>query len=147
MSEAVTDEEYRELLRSRDALRRFLRWSGEGARAAGLTPSQHQLLLAIRGNGNPSGPTIAQAAAHLLLRHHSAVELVDRAVGAGVIIRRRDSGDGRAVRLALTPLGEARLEALTQPHLDELRWFAALLGPIWHEPGAPADAVLARATE
>ena len=138
MPDAVADEEYRELLRFRDGLRRFLRWSSERARAEGLTPTQHQLLLAIRGHEDPSGPTIATVANHLLLRHHSAVELVDRAVAAGLVVRRRDAGDGRAVRLALTPLGTRKLEALSQLHIEELRWLAGLLGPAWTEPGVVA---------
>ena len=136
MSEAVSGEEYRELLRFRDGLRRFLRWSAEQARAEGLTPAQHQLLLAIRGDDDPRGSTISALAGHLLLRHHSAVELVDRAVAAELVVRRRDTGDGRSVRLSLTPLGAAKLEALTPVHVEELRRLAERLGPIWEEPGA-----------
>jgi DNA-binding MarR family transcriptional regulator len=138
MSEAVSEGEYQELLRFRDGLRRFLRWSAERARSEGLTPTQHQLLLAIRGDGDAAGPTIARVADHLLLRHHSAVELVDRAVAAGLVVRRRDTGDGRAVRLALTPLGRRKLEALSQLHAEELRWLTSLLGPVWAEPGPVA---------
>ena len=69
------------LLEFRTGLRRFLHWSEEQARAAGLTAAQHQLLLAVRGHDG--GPTIGEVAEQLLLRHHSAVELVDRAERPG----------------------------------------------------------------
>ena len=75
----IDDADYRRLLEFRTGLRRFLHWSEEQARAAGVTPAQHQLLLAIRGHDG-AGPTIGDVADYLLLRHHSAVGLVDRAV-------------------------------------------------------------------
>jgi DNA-binding MarR family transcriptional regulator len=131
MARKISDRQYRELLRFRDGLRAFLWWSGRRAEAEGLTPNQHQLLLVIRADADPGGPTIGEVAAHLLLRHHSAVELVDRAVAAGLIRRRTDAGDGRVVRLELSPLGKAKLEALTAQHLEELRRFAARLRPVW----------------
>ena len=133
-SEEVGDRQYQELLRFRDGLRRFLHWSAQRARAEGLTPTQHQLLLAIRGHEDGDGPTIRNVADHLLLRHHSVVELIDRAVAAGLVVRERPfPGDGRAVRLRLTPLGEAKLEALTALHVEELGWFAARIVPLGEE--------------
>ena len=127
----LTDADYRKLLDFRDGLRRFLRWSEEQARAVGLTPAQHQLLLAIRGHDDPLGPTIGDVASHLMLRHHSAVELIDRAQGAGLVERELDPHDHRAVRLRLTRDGSARLAALTTQHLDELRRLEPRLRPIW----------------
>jgi DNA-binding MarR family transcriptional regulator len=115
----LTDGDFRELLRFRDALRRFQRWSEGEAAAAGLTPAQHQLLLAVRGHDGD--PTIGDVADHLMLRHHSAVELVDRAERAGLLRRRPDPDDRRVVHLELTADGEAHLEALSAAHLDELR--------------------------
>src|SRR5689334_7053556 len=109
----LRDADYQRLLGFRTALRRFLRWSESEARAAGLTPAQHQLLLAVRGHDDPAGPTIGELAEYLLLRHHSVVELVDRAVGAGLARRRRDEEDNRVVRLRLTPDGERAIEDLT----------------------------------
>ena len=114
-------EDYEKLLGFRTALRRFLRWSESEARAAGLTPAQHQLLLAVRGHPDAAGPTIGELADYLLLRHHSVVELVDRAVGAGLARRRRDEGDNRVVRLQLTADGERAIEDLALLHLEELR--------------------------
>ncbi len=113
-----TDADYERLLAVRDGLRRFLHWSETQATEAGLTPAQHQLLLAIRGHGEP--PSVGDVAAHLLLKHHSAVELVDRAERAGLVRRAADPGDQRVVRLALTPRGEEHLEALAAAHLDQL---------------------------
>jgi DNA-binding MarR family transcriptional regulator len=116
----VTDADYRRLLEFRTGLRRFLRWSEARARAAGLTPAQHQLLLAIRGHGGDGDPTIGDVAASLLLRHHSAVGLVDRAADAGLVRRRHDPDDQRVVRLRLTPRGARILETLSGQHLAEL---------------------------
>lgn len=119
-----TDEDYAHLLALRTGLRRFLGWSERRARAAGLTPAQHQLLLAIRGHGEPQGPTISQAAAYLQLRHNSAVELVDRAVGAGLISRETDAARASVVRLRLTESGRNALAALSELHLQELAHLA-----------------------
>ncbi len=66
-----------------------------------------------------------------MLRHHSAVELIDRAVGAGLVVRHTDGDDRRVVRLGLTPEGARRLEALTTLHLDELSRLAPGLAPLW----------------
>jgi DNA-binding MarR family transcriptional regulator len=114
----LTDVEFADLLRFRDALRRFQRWSEDQARAAGLTPAQHQLLLAIRGH--VGDPTIGDIAAHLLLRHHSAVELADRAEHSGLVRRTADDEDHRVIRLVLTRKGEQRLASLAALHLAEL---------------------------
>lgn len=116
----LTDAQYRELLAFRTALRRFTRWSEDQATALGLTPAQHQLLLAIRGHDDPRGPTIGDVADVLLLRHHSAVGLADRAAAAGLVERRIDTADQRVVRLRLTAMGARRLRQLSHKHLAEL---------------------------
>ncbi|HMK11464.1 MAG TPA: MarR family winged helix-turn-helix transcriptional regulator [Acidimicrobiales bacterium] len=125
---ALDDEEYGELLAFRTALRRFLHWSDEQARRAGLTAQQHQLLLAIRGHAggaqNGAEPTIGDIAESLLLRHHSAVELVDRAEQAGLVHRSVDDVDRRVVRLSLTAKGQRVLHKLSAAHLDELQRLA-----------------------
>jgi DNA-binding MarR family transcriptional regulator len=120
MSPEPTDGEYRRLLELRTALRRFLAWSEERAHEEGLTTAQHQLLLAIRGHDDPRGPTIGDVAGHLLLRHHSAVGLVDRAEALGLVVRRQDADRHRVVRLELTADGERKLARLAARHLDEL---------------------------
>lgn len=124
------DAAYARLLTLRTALRHFERWSEQQARKVGLTPAQHQLLLAVKGHDDPRGPTIGELADYLLLRHHSAVGLVDRADSAGLVIRDRDKDDHRIVRLRLTRSGSRRLERLSALHIEELErlgpQFAAL---------------------
>ena len=129
LADDLSDAEYRELLAFRNAVRRFLRWSEEQATALGITPAQHQLLLAIRGHGGGLGPTIGDIADALLLRHHSAVGLVDRAVAADLVERRSDPEDQRVVRLRLTALGARRLRQLAGLHLAELRRMMPVLAP------------------
>lgn len=127
----LEQRDYERLLDFRTGLRRFLRWSADQAAMAGVTPAQHQLLLAIRGHPDPAGPTIREMAGYLLVRHHSAVELVDRAVAAGLVERRQDGDDLRAVRLCLTANGADRLARLSALHLEELRRFAPQLQALW----------------
>jgi DNA-binding MarR family transcriptional regulator len=126
----VRDEDYRRLLGFRTGLRRFLRWSEREAEAAGLTPAQHQLLLAVRGHSDPAGPTIGELAEYLVLRHHSVVELIDRAAKAGLVERVGDEEDHRVVRLRLTGQGGQAIERLSRLHLEELRRLAPLLGSL-----------------
>jgi DNA-binding MarR family transcriptional regulator len=123
----LTKQQYQELLAFRTALRRFTRWSERQARTAGLTPAQHQLLLAVKGHADRRGPTIGDVAGYLQLRHHSVVELVDRAEAAGYLRRYRDDDDGRLVRLRLSDRGEHCLSQLTQLHVAELARMAPML--------------------
>ena len=127
----LDQRDYERLLALRTGLRRFLSWSGQQAEAAGITPAQHQLLLAIRGHPDPRGPTVGEVAGYLLVRHHSAVELIDRAVGAGLAVRRADTDDARAVRVVLAPHGRERLERLTASHLEELDRLTSELHTLW----------------
>jgi len=127
----LTDQDFERLLTFRDGLRRFLRWSEDQARAVGLTGPHHQLLLAIRGHGSP--PSVGDVADRLLLRHHSAVELVDRAVRAGLVTRTGDAQDQRVVRLALTAEGEAKLIALAGEHLEELSRLRPPFESLWSD--------------
>lgn len=122
---ALPDDVYSRLLAFRTRLRRFERWSADQAQAAGLTPAQHQLLLAIRGHSDLRGPTVGDVAEYLLLRHHSAGELIQRAEAAGLVTRVRDSGDQRVIRLQLTDTAAQCLQALTELHLEELERFSA----------------------
>jgi DNA-binding MarR family transcriptional regulator len=120
-ADALTDADYHRLLEFRTELRRFLRWSEEQAEAEGLTAAQHQLLLAVRGHDDARGPTVGEVAARLLLRHHSAVGLVDRTAESGFVRRVRDPDDHRVVRLRLTASGQRKLARLSRRHLEELR--------------------------
>jgi len=120
---ALSDHEYRALAQFRGGLRRFLHFSEEAARDAGTTPAQHQLLLAVRGFPGPGMPVVGDLAEALQLRHHSAVELVDRAERAGLVVRTPDPDDLRRQHVALTASGRRLLEQLSMVHRDELRRF------------------------
>ena len=126
---SVGDDDFARLLAFRDGLRRFLHWSEDQARQAGLTPSRHQLLLAIRGH--PGQPSITDVAEHLAVRHHSAAELVGRAETAGLVRRVADADDHRVVRLVLTDEGETRLAALAAAHLEELSRLRPRFDALW----------------
>ncbi|WP_436793183.1 MarR family winged helix-turn-helix transcriptional regulator [Actinospongicola halichondriae] len=118
----LTDRDYRALAQFRHALRVFLRFSEDAARDAGLTPAQHQLLLAVRGN--PDGPpSLSEVADRLQLRRHSATELVQRASEAGLVSVVTDSDDRRRRRITVTPAGLEHLEQLSALHRRELRRF------------------------
>jgi DNA-binding MarR family transcriptional regulator len=106
-------------------LRRFMAFSEEAARAAGLAPQQHQALLAIKGL--EGAPMVGGLAERLAIKHHSAVGLVDRLVKAGHLKRRSDSADRRRVTLALTMSGENLLADLSSAHRDELRMLTPAL--------------------
>lgn len=121
----LSEQDYENLLAFRTSLRKFLHWSETRAREAGLTPAQYQLLVAIKGHGGP--PTVGDLAGYLLLRHHSTVELIDRAADSGLVSRTGDAEDGRVIRIKLTQHGEDKLRQLAPAHLDELRRLAPML--------------------
>jgi DNA-binding MarR family transcriptional regulator len=127
----LADSEYRRLLSFRTGIRRFLNWSETQATGIGVTPGQHQLMLAIRGHDGPDGPTIRDVADSLILRHNSTVGLVDRAVDAGLVARHVDEHDARVVRLRLTALGSRRIRQLSGAHLEELRRLVPRVTRLW----------------
>jgi DNA-binding MarR family transcriptional regulator len=102
------------------ALRTFLRDRERAAIEAGVTPIQHDLLLAVRGHQDRRGPTVGDVAHYLGLRHNSTVGLVDRAELAGLVSRRTDDEDRRVVRLRLTPAGRSVLQTLAAQHRSDL---------------------------
>ena len=133
----LSDVDFARLLAFRDGLRRFLRWSEDQAKTVGLTSAQHQLLLTVRGHGRP--PSIREVADHLLLRHHSVVELVDRAVAAGLVERVADDADQRVVRLRLSNAGAEKVAALAEAHLEELSRLRTQFTSLWKAlPDRPA---------
>lgn len=117
----ISQAEYRALAEFRYELRRFLHFSEQAARAVGLEPQQHQLLLAIKGLPQGRLASVGELAERLQIQHHSAVELVDRMVERKLIERQRDEQDQRRVLLSLTPYGEEVLKKLTLLHRTELR--------------------------
>ncbi|HLX48441.1 MAG TPA: MarR family winged helix-turn-helix transcriptional regulator [Streptosporangiaceae bacterium] len=136
---SLSQEDYENLLAFRISLRRFQNWSQAQARAVGLTPAQHQLLLAIKGHRGKEGPAIGDLAGYLMLRPHSTVELVDRATAAGLVDRWSDSDDGRITRVRLTQAGEQALDRLSAAHLDELRRLVPILDQLVAHAAMPAE--------
>jgi DNA-binding MarR family transcriptional regulator len=128
---APTDDDYRRLLELRTGLRHFLHWSEEQARAQGITSAQHQLLLAVRGHPDPLGPTVGEVADYLVVRHHSAVGLIDRAVAAGLVVRRPDPVRPGTVRVVLSDRGRESLDSLSKLHLAELTRLAPTMETLW----------------
>jgi len=117
----LTAADYRSLGDFRYQIRRFLHFSEEAAKAEGLEPQQHQMLLAVRALDEPEGPTVGSLAEHLIIRHHSAVGLIDRLVERGLVERVRGQEDRRQVRVRLTSEGEGKLRRLSTIHREELR--------------------------
>ena len=111
----------RELAWFRYNLRRFLRFSEEAARACGVTPQQHQLMLGIAGFTHKGRATISELAEFLQERNNSVVGLVERAVESGLVTRRAGKTDRRQVVVSLTPRGEEILSRLSELHRDEVR--------------------------
>ncbi len=117
----LPDREYRRLAEFRHALRLFLRFSEEAAREEGLTPHQHQLMLAVRGWPSPDPPTLSELAEQLQLKVHSTGELARRAETAGMVVLDTDPDDHRRQLVRLTAEGHAKLRSLSVLHRDELR--------------------------
>lgn len=113
--------DYETLARFRYELRRFQVFSEAAANKSGLTAQQHQALLAIRGFSDREPLSVGDLASLLLIRHHTAVELVDRMVKLKAVSRSIDPSDGRRVLVRLTREGERRLQRLSRIHLQELR--------------------------
>jgi DNA-binding MarR family transcriptional regulator len=113
--------DYAALARFRHELRKFQAFSKAAAKTAGLTPQQHQALLAVRGFSNSAPVSVGALADFLLIQHHTAVELVDRMTKLELLARVVDDTDGRRVLVKLTSEGERRLQKLSQSHLKELR--------------------------
>ena len=120
MSKQLNDADYRKLFEFRARLLRFLRAADQRNRYVGLTPTHYLLLLGIRAAASSRGPTIGDMADFLILKHHSVVELVDRAEAAGLIKRSPDPDDGRVVRLALTAVGRQQLDRVAAANYQDL---------------------------
>jgi len=113
--------DFKAMAELRYQIRRFLRFSEKAARQAGIEPQQHQLLLAVRGLPDDLKPTIGVLAERMQLQHHSTVELIDRLVDRGFLVRLRATDDRRQVLVKLTHDGEEFLKKLSLYHLEELQ--------------------------
>ena len=120
MEKILTLDDYRALSELRHQIRRFLYFSEQVARRAGLEPRQHQLMLALKGLPPGIRPRIGEIAERLQIQHHSTVELVNRLCMRGLVRRRQAGEDRREVLLSLTPKGERMLQELSLHHRDEL---------------------------
>jgi len=125
---SLSEKDYRHLAEFRYLLRQFLAFSEEAARSAGLSPQQHQALLAIKGSGGRL--TVGNLAARLAIKPNSAVGLADRLVEGGLVLRQTNVRDHRQVELTLTPAASRKLVDLSQSHRAELRRLAPLLAPL-----------------
>jgi len=145
-STRLTLPDYRALADFRYHLRRFISFSDQAARAAGVEPHQHQLLLAVKGMPEGVMATMGAIAERLQIRHHSTVELVDRMEGRGLVRRLRSVGDRRQVLVVLTDRGESLLARLAAEHRVEvrsigpalLRALGALVAKVEHSRAAGA---------
>jgi DNA-binding MarR family transcriptional regulator len=130
---------YTRLATFRRTLRRFLRFSEGAAARVGLTGRQYQAMLAIRAS--PAGSmSIRELAEDLLIKHNSAVELVDRLGTRGLVLRERSSGDRRKVGVRLTPLGAKTLRELASAHRQELRRIGPIISAALTEFSRPRSA-------
>ena len=120
---------YRQLADFRYRIRQFLHFSEEAARAHGIEPQQHQVLLAVKGLPQGMRPTVRTLSERLCLRHHSTVELINRLVERGAVARRAGTEDRREVFIELTSLGERILRNLSLLHWEELK----VAGPVLSE--------------
>jgi len=116
----LTAAEYRSLAEFRYSIRRFLRFSEEAARTAGLEPQQHQALLTVEALTGVAAPSVSEIADFLMIRHHSAVGLLDRLEERGLLERQRATEDRRQVLMRLTQAGEEILRGLSLKHREEL---------------------------
>jgi DNA-binding MarR family transcriptional regulator len=123
----LSEDGYRQLAEFRYCIRQFLHFSEEAARTNGIEPQQHQLLLAIKGLPEDIRPTVTAISSRLCLRHHSTVELINRLVDRGAVVRRHSDQDRREVFVELTSRGEQLLHNLSVLHWEELQTAAPRL--------------------
>jgi DNA-binding MarR family transcriptional regulator len=111
----------RDLALFRYNLRKFLRFSEQAARQCGVTPQQHQLMLGVAGFTGRGSATVSELAEFLQERHHSVVELIERAAQNGLVSRVQGTVDRRTVTVSLTPRGEEILAQLATLHHEEVK--------------------------
>ncbi len=131
--------DYETLAAFRYALRQFLHFSEEAAEQIGLTPQQHQALLAIKGFPGRDYVTIGELAERLQIRHHSAVGLVDRLEAQNLVARQEAEGDRRQVHVSVAPHGLALLEQLSAVHRAELQRLAPHINQLLIQLGPPEE--------
>jgi DNA-binding MarR family transcriptional regulator len=133
------NDEYMALAQFRHFLREFLYFSAQHARRFGVTPSQYELLLAIRGAGKRDWLSVTEIAKELKIRRHSAAGLVERAVRTGLVTKETDPEDARRVRVRLGERGEALLAAMSAAHARDLERIMQGLGRMGRPAGPGGD--------
>ena len=133
---ALSKKEFEALAGFRFAIRSYLRFSEDTVRSHGLSPQQYQLLLALAGFPGREWATIKELSERLQLKHHSVVELINRAQQQDLVARTADPDDARVVRVVLTATGERALGLLSALHRDELQRMGSAISP---PPWPPAD--------
>lgn len=127
MKNIISDAEYLALAELRYRIRHFIQEGEAAAQRSNLEPQQYQMLLAIRGLPLGAVATIRTLAERMALKHHSAVELIDRLESHGLVRRIRSEGDKREVRVSLLPLGSKLLDRVARQRLSELKASGAAL--------------------
>lgn len=144
MSESPIDKrEFESLANFRYQLRRFVRWSEQITRRAGVTNLQYLLMLHVKGFPGRDWATITELAERLQAKHHGVVALVSRCERLGLVVRRPGRSDGREVEVHLTPRGARAVARLAALHRDELLRLQGILaipgyGAFAAEPAQPA---------
>lgn len=140
MAQPISKAEYEKLASFRYALRQFLRFSETAAREAGITPRQHQALLAIAGHPGREEVMMSELAERLQLRHHTTVELIDRMAAQELVVREPGVEDRRYVYVSLTPQGHDVLARLSVAHREELKRIGPQLNLLLHELSTVGEA-------
>jgi DNA-binding MarR family transcriptional regulator len=132
----LSKQDFEALAQFRFGIRRYLRFSEEVVRLHGVAPQQYQLMLAVKGFPGRDWASVGELADRLQLRHHSTVELVNRAQNQGLVERTPDPDDARSVRVVLTAGGEQALAKLSALHRTELKRMSAILAPPNFQPSS-----------
>src|ERR1700722_8076433 len=127
MKSTISDTDYRALAELRYRIRHFIQEGDAAAQRSNLEPQQYLMLLAIRGLPQGAVATISTLAERMALKHHSAVELIDRLESHGLVRRSRGQGDKREVRVSLLPRGSKLLDRVARERLGELKSSGAAL--------------------
>ncbi len=135
----LSKAQYEMLAAFRYALRQFFHFSEKAAQVAGITPQQHQALLAIKGFPGRDRVTVGELAERLQLRHHSTVGLIDRLVAENLVLREASTVDRRQVRIGLTRHGENVLGKLTSTHRKQLKRIGPKLNLLLKQLGCVKD--------
>jgi len=129
----LATRDYAQLASFRHALRGFLRFSEAAAAKEGLTSQHYQAMLILRGWPDGQAVSINDLAQQLLIKHNSAVGLVDRLANEGLVVREASTVDRRKVELRLSSRGREVLARLAAMHREELRRIGPLMKRFFSE--------------